>query len=183
MEEETEAQFVNKVVIVLQKYFKVEREVWSDCRGGRIDLILTTKEGYRFGVECKRFDKKKGEKIGRYIKQAMRYSTYNFSNERIPIFIAPPLSYKYFIMNDFEDVKENGEKWHKDRHYETHEHHSFNGFLGVFNVGEIRTFEKGFFYFSFCNKIIWDSSFRYNTKTPKGIHKVNYENLIKKINS
>lgn len=182
MKEETEEQFVNKVINVLQKYFKVEREVWSDCRNGRIDLILTTKEGYRLGLECKRYDKKKGEQIGEYVKQAIRYSQYTFSSVKIPIFIAPPLSYKYFIMNEIEELKGDGNKWHKDRHNETHEHHTFNGFLGAFNVGELRTFEKGVFYFSFSNKIIWNSALRYKTNFPKGIHEVNYQQLIKKIN-
>lgn len=182
MREETEEQFVIRVINVLQKYFKIEREVWSDCRGGRIDLILTTKEGYRFGLECKRYDKKKGEQIGEYVKQAIRYSNYTFSGVKIPIFIAPPLSYKYFIMNEDVIIDENKISWHKDRHNETHEHHSFNGFLGAFNVGELRTFEKGIFYFSFSNKIIWNSALQYKTNNPKGTHEVNYQLLIKKIN-
>lgn len=182
--EETEEQFVLKLIKTFQKYFKVEREVWSDCRNGRIDIILTTKENYRFGVECKRYDKKRGEKMGEFLKQAIRYSNYTFSGNKIPIFIAPPLSYKYFIMNEIEEIKEDGNMWHMDRHNENHEHHSFNGFLGAFNIGEIRSVknDRPYFYFSTSNKIIWQSKKKWKENEEIGTHEVNYNNLIKKIN-
>ena len=52
--EQTEQQYVDKVTTQLKKYFTVIHEVWSDCKNGRIDLIITTLEGQSFGIECKR---------------------------------------------------------------------------------------------------------------------------------
>lgn len=177
--EELEEVFVNKLVGNLNKYFKVEKEVWSDCRQGRIDLVITTDEGYRFGVECKQNNDKRGEEIGEFIKQAIRYKDYKFNGVRIPIFIAPPLSYNYFIMNQQEQILE-GKKWHKDRHIETHEHHTVNGFLGSFGVGEIRKCNS-FFFLSFSNKIIWSSQKQYNTGIARGTHEANYQKLLLKL--
>lgn len=176
---DTESQFVDKLVVNLNKYFKVEREVWSDCKNGRIDLVISLPDGCRFGVECKCNDKKRGEEIGEFVKQAIRYKDYKFNGVKIPIFIAPPLSYNYFLMNEFtKDI--DGEKWHKDRHLETHEHHTVNGFLGSFGVGEIRRCNS-FFFLSFSNKIIWSSQKEYKTNIAKGLHKENYAKLLIKL--
>ena len=174
-----ESDFVNKLVGTLQNYFKVQSEVWSDCNRGRIDLILTTKEGYRFGVECKRNDNKRGEQIGEFILQAIRYKDYLFGGVKIPIFIAPPLSYNYFLMNEISMVFED-DKWHKDRHKETHEHHSCNGFLGAFGIGEIRNLGS-YFILSLSNKNIWSSKKDWKTKQATGTHIENYKKLIIKL--
>jgi hypothetical protein len=179
-----ESVFVDKLTIALQKNLKVEREVKSDCRTARIDIIATTKEGYRFGIECKRYDEKRGEKVGEYIKQAERYSKCLFNGFIIPIFIAPPLSYHYLLMNQ-ETQEIDGVKWHRDRHNEEHEHHTINGLLGVFRVGELRKskdYNGQFFYFSFSNKPIWSTQIKYGTNEIKGTHEVNYQQLIKKLN-
>lgn len=175
----TEAQFVDKLVLNFEKYFKVDREVWSECRNGRIDLILTTKEGYRFGIECKRPDEKRGEEIGEFIKQSLRYSDYIFNGNKIPIFIAPPISYSYFIMNEM-CKEEDGVLWHKDRHKESDSHHTCNGLLGALGIGEMRK-SQNYFYFAFSNKTIWTSQREWNTTTPKGIHEENYNKLLKKL--
>jgi len=179
-----ESVFVDKITKALQKHLKLQHEVWTDCRTGRIDLIATTSDGYRFGVECKRYNEKRGEKVGEYIKQAERYSNCLFNGVKIPIFIAPPLSYHYLLMNQ-ESKEIDGVKWHKDRHNEEHEHHTMNGLLGVFRVGEIRKskdYNGNYFYFSFSNKPIWSSQLIYGTKQIKGTHEVNYQNLLKKLN-
>ncbi len=93
-------------------------------------------------------------------------------------------------MNEEEKLIE-GQYWHQDRHDKTHTHHSMNGFLGVFNIGEIRKSKNSngvFIYISFSNKVIWSSCIYNNwisgTKYivgPKGLHDKNYESLIKKI--
>ena len=176
---DNEAVFVDKLIHSLNRYFKVERECWSDCKQGRIDLIVTTKEGYKFGIECKRNDNKRGEEIGEFIKQAMRYKEYFFNGTKIPIFIAPPISYNYFIMNQYSKEIDN-ELWHKDRHNELHEHHTVNGFLGALGIGEIRR-NGNYFTFSFSNKIIWSSQKDYHTKVEKGTHNENYNKLLGKL--
>jgi len=177
---ETEKEFVDKIELYLKKYFKVEREIWSDCRNGRIDVIATDKDGFKYGIECKRNDSKRGEEIGEFIKQAIRYKDYLFNGKKIPIFIAPPLSYKYFILNEYSEVI-NNEVWHKDRHKENHEHHTMNGLLGALGIGELRRCDD-FYIFSFSNKIIWSSKIKYNTFEAFGTHEVNYNKLINKIN-
>lgn len=176
---ENEAIFVDKLVLSLQKYFTIEKEVWSDCRKGRIDLVLTTKDGFKFGVECKRNDNKRGEEIGEFIKQALRYKEYLFNGVKIPIFIAPPISYNYFIMNQY-CKKIESDLWHKDRHDENHDHHTVNGFLGALGIGEIRK-NSNYFYLSFSNKIIWSSQKGYKTGIEKGTHLENYSKLMAKL--
>ena len=104
--------------------------------------------------------------------------------------ICPPLSYKYFILNQEQQEIEN-KIWHLDRHSEYHEHHTMNGFIGAFNVGELRKgFDKEKYYFlSFSNKPVWSSKIAniYNSnnewvgKQMKGIHEKFYIELMKKI--
>ena len=187
---DTEDDYVNKLVKHLGKNLKVEKEVWSDCGNGRVDLVVTTTEGYNFGIECKKNNSKRGEEMGEFVKQAIRYVGYKFKGKRIPIFISPPISYNYFLLNEFsQDIE--GKMWHKDRHELHTNHHSFNGFLGCFGVGEIRkskdSWGKEYFYFSTSNKIIWSSENKKIWDYPKyeikmaGTHIKNYNLLIKKL--
>ena len=81
-----------------------------------------------------------------------------------------------------------GNKWHKDRHAENLDHHTFNGFLGVFNLGEIKNVGGVDFALMFSNKIIYDTRVRkiyenniYIKTEKKGLHIQNYTNLLKKI--
>ena len=183
-----EKEFVLKLIPYFEKYFIVRQECWSECKKSRIDLVLQLKEtNYFFGIECKIPNKKRGEEIGRYIKQATNYSNLKFdvfknalNYKKIPIFICPALSYDYFILNENQKiipdstVKLNqwiGENniWHQDRHNRFCEHHTFNGFLGSFNIGEVRKISNKDFILSLSNKIIFSSN--------KGIHIENYNKL------
>jgi hypothetical protein len=184
--------FVENCIKSFSQHFKCQREVWSKCRQGRIDIVLETDCGKFFGVEAKVPDRKRGEKIGEFVKQAIRYSAYEFEVrpnhfEVIPIFICPPISYKYFLMNEQEQIID-GVKWHRDRHNEVCEHHSFNGFLGSFNIGEIRNIGNGFFALINSNKIIYSTGVkrifengRFIRNEKFGLHEENYKFLIKKI--
>lgn len=187
-----EQQFVDKCVSHFSKHFTCQRERWSKCGNGRIDLILSTDNGEYFGVEAKIPDRKRGEGLGEFVKQAIRYTNYEFEIrdkvfKQIPIFICPAISYKYFILNEHEITIE-GKKWHRDRHEETNDHHSVNGFLGAFNVGEIRNMGCNDFALIFSNKIIYDTRLKsiyegnvYKGKVKAGIHSENYTKLINKI--
>lgn len=187
----TEYDFVQKIIPTFSIYFNVTQEVWSKCKTGRIDLLLQSKTepNVFFGIECKLPDSKRGEKIGEFVKQAIRYSNLEFDlgNGRylkIPILICPPLSYKYFLLNEEEaEVNDNNYLWHRDRHNKDHEHHTFNGFLGAFNVGEVRSRSNNSWYFVMSNKLLFDSDKKYfQMKEDKGLHLANYELTIKKIN-
>ena len=154
--------------------------------------MLTTETGEHFGVEAKVPDKKRGEGLGEYVKQAIRYTGYEFEVkanvfQKIPIFICPAISYKYFLLNE-KEMDFEGEKWHKDRHKESNDHHTFNGFLGSFNVGEVRNMGGKDFALMFSNKIIYDTRMAWSEENgkwvkskKKGLHQDNYTNLIKKI--
>jgi len=68
-----------------------------------------------------------------------------------------------------------------------------NGFLGAFKVGELRKSENQhgkYIYITFSNKPIWSSRNHNNWvdgvnmgKLMKGLHRKNYDFLMKKINS
>ena len=197
-----EKEFVDKLVDIFSHHFIVKREIKSKCKKDRIDLVLQLKENTSvyFGIECKIPDKKRGEEIGRFIKQAIRYTTSEFEIEtgefkQIPIFICPPLSYNYFLMNEEELLVKNhlfnvneiscfkrDTLFHRDRHTKDDKHHSFNGFLGAFNIGEVRNFGGANYYFSLSNKIIFSSKGKcipYSNKESKYLHIENYNFLIK----
>jgi hypothetical protein len=196
-----EELFVDKVEVSMQKYFDTRREVWSETGQDRIDLLLILKEDKNvcFGLECKRFDKKRGEEIGEYVKQAIRYTKADFevSNKeyrRIPIAICPALSYNYLLLNEIE--KEiDGYIWHQDRHTQFMEHHTINGFLGAFGIGELRKGKqdgKEFPFLSFSNKPIWSAEQkkiwdevgkRYTGTRTQGLHPKFYPALLEKIKS
>ena len=182
---ETEQDFVNKLIPTFSKHFKVTQEVWSKCKNGRIDLLLTLNDSIYFGIECKSPNEKRGEKIGEYIKQAVRYSNYEFNvgggiYKKIPVLICPALSYNYLLMN--EDVIQIGDKkYHKDRHEEYNSHHTVNGILGAFCIGEVRQSHSKKYIFSVSNKTIFTTHVKWNSKEIIGLHEENYSKLLKKL--
>lgn len=185
-----ESEYIEKVLIpILNPHFIIRRECWSNSKKKRrIDLILQIPDrDVFFGVEVKRPSSKRGEEIGRFIKQAIDYSKLEFDVfkngsvfKKIPIFINPPISLNYFVMNQESQIL-NGVKWFRDRHDNTCEHHSFNGFLGSFGVGEIRAgkdYRGSFIFFAFSNKVIYSTAKIWRTKEIVGLHEKNYSKLI-----
>ena len=186
---ESEKEFVeNKLIPILEKHFIVRKECRSECGKYRIDLILQLKySDVFFGVECKVPNAKRGEEIGRYVKQAASYKTVKFDiykdksvYQSIPIFICPALSYNYFIYNHASEIFEHEsnmilshgvhDKWHKDKHDQFCTHHAMNGFLGsAFGIGEIRSTYHNNFNFMLSNYVIFSSGF--------GLHRKNYSKL------
>lgn len=182
---ETEHEFIKKIIPTFGKHFKVETEVWSKCKNGRIDILLSLNNDIHFGIECKAPNEKRGEKIGEYIKQAIRYSNYEFNvgnnnYKKIPILICPPLSYNYLLMKN-ETIINNGYEFHRDRHKEFDSHHTVNGILGSFGIGEVRKSYDNSYYFSVSNKIIFQSKKKYISNDIIGLHDVNYTKLLKKL--
>jgi hypothetical protein len=181
----TETEFVDQLVNKFSRYFQVQREVVSKCKKNRIDLLLSIDGKYHFGIECKRPDKKRGEEIGRYIKQAERYTISEWEYKpgvyvKALIFICPPLSYNYFCLSN-ETKTIDSVIYHKDRHDELHDHHSFNGFLGVFNIGEVRKKPMGY-QFSLNNKPIFEHKiYPHNGRDLTHVHEVNYNFMMGKL--
>lgn len=187
---ETEFDFVTKVCTRLNEFMHIEREAWSDCKKGRIDVIAECKlTATRFGIECKRSDKKRGEGLGEFMRQGVRYSQMTFGGSPIPIFMAPPLSNNYLALVDKRVTIDNVE-YILDRHKPDNDHHTVNGLLGDFNVGELRKFyfnNKDYAKFIFSNKEIysfkpkWDNINRQFGPDITGLHQENYAKLMRKI--
>ena len=197
---DTEKQFVNKLETIFEKHFFVKKECRSKCGKGRIDMILIYKLDQKivFGIECKKNNSKKGNEIGAYINQAISYTNMEFDvyknktlYKRIPILIAPALSYNYFILksetkifddknnspfNDWDYPIKNNE-YHKDRHHKHCSHNSVNGVLGFWNIGEVRNQGNGNYIFVISNFTL----FANHNKTPGAnglnVHYNNYNKL------
>lgn len=166
-----EKEFIKTVKARLQTIFDIQEEVWDDTGKKRIDMIITS-DTQRFGIEFKQNNRKRGEEMGKFIIQATGYLKLLWSGTKMPILICPPLSCNYFVMSD-EKREIEGVIYHKDRHDANHEHHTFNGFLCPYNIGEIRTSTNYFpykigqpkmIYFAWCNKMVWAEKKNFNTK-------------------
>lgn len=201
MDYKIENNLVLAVVNKLAPYFEIELEVWSTDGKSRIDVVLTDKKYKKsIGIESKAVDYKRGNDLGIHILQSMRYVKSEFKTkngvQKLPIFICPPISYNYLMCpvpeSKIEATGVNGVKaeFYHDRHPKNATHHTVNGMIGAFGIGEVRTltdYNKQYIYFTMSNKIIWDSRpiwdevNRCFSKTEvKGLHLENYETLISK---
>jgi hypothetical protein len=196
-----EKEFVDKLEIIFSEHFIVKRECTSKCEKGRIDMILIYKNDKNivFGIECKIPNKKRGEEIGRFVNQAILYTKMEFDIiykenpvfKKIPILIAPALSYNYFILKEktiinkdeilevtnIWNVKDKNNEYHKDRHHKYDKHHTFNGFLGSFNIGEVRNQGSGNYIFSLSNFILFSCNINAGKNDGSYVHYNNYNKL------
>ena len=182
----TERDLQYRLAKRLGEYFNVDTEVKTNCGDGRVDLILRCKKtDIVMAVEIKKANRKRGRDIGMLIKQASKYAQATFLNNlKIPVFVYPAISYDYLICPEEKKVI-NGEEYFRDRHSRESIHHTFQGILGVFNVGELRVFtrnSKKYIRFVFNNKLIWTNQPEWNSKEIMGLHSENYKNLISRIN-
>lgn len=167
----------------LDPYFTIHYEVWSTCRTKRIDAVLVSKqdETFKIGIEYKQNNRKQGADIGSWVLQAIAYTLLDWGRYgRLPIFVAPAISVNYFgfvdkIINTAPFVFE-------DRHDVNDLHHSFNGFIGKFMIGELRFIhhdkKQPAPMFMHTNKIIWDGRVFNWEANPQPINYINYKNLI-----
>lgn len=187
--DEVESSLTARSTTYMSQYFKIYPEQWSDTKQGRVDYIYTLKgaEDVRFAVECKRPDDKKGggkKGVGAIITQCMKYSVQTWSGERLPVFLMPSLSGNYL---GYINKRINCNTY-VDRHRDVDKHHVVNGMLGFMNVGEVRKIRddkqsKGAYYiFSFNNQEIFSTKKKWMSNEVVGLHRVNYEKLIKSIN-
>jgi hypothetical protein len=185
----TEAEIVTKLVRHLSPYFNISKEVKDVTGKSRIDLVLQDKNNTEvyFGVEVKRVNRKRGASIGEHIKQGIRYSETEFiigcKKRKLPILLAPPISYIYLICpNDKQTI--DGKEYFSDRHQDGHTHHTVNGMLGVFLIGEIRKLGSATG-FMFSNKLLWNSRKIWErgkqTEKIEGTNIKNYNNLIQQM--
>lgn len=181
----TEDELVDSFVKHFSKWFDIEREVRDDNKIGRIDILMQCKVSeVIFGVECKNPDLRKGTDVAEVIMQAVQYSRLSFHGKRIPVFLVPSISHNQLACAKERKVIE-GKEWILDKHDQNHRHHTVNGLLGKFNIGEIRRIglNGGAFYdFTFSNQVIYTTKKVWNTDDIEGLQKENYTTLIRKIN-
>lgn len=175
----TEAELSAKFNSFFSQYFYVTPEVWDDSGKFRIDYILRDRKSLAvFGIECKTPGNKRGENVGNIVLQAMRYSMCKWNGVRVPIFIVPEISHNIFTTfdtRDFETKVIQGRKYYREKHELFCSHHTFNGFLGSMNVGEVRREGGTNYCFSHSNFPVY--------RTYGGLHDKHYQYILKKINS
>lgn len=185
----TEKELQCKLANRLNEYFTVEREVKTTCGTGRIDLVLKCRRSNAvLGVEVKKVERKRGRDAGVLHKQAVRYAQSEFTAfsthyTRIPVFIYPALSYNYLISPE-EMRLIDGREYFSDRHNRSHTHHFVNGWLGAWNVGELRVYlykGKNYIRFMFNNETIWTNQPQYKSTDIVGLHESNYKKVITRI--
>jgi hypothetical protein len=184
---DTEDQFVEKIKKFLSTWFFIKEQVWSTDKKSRIDIVIINKidKRIKFGLEVKRFDHKKGHGFGEHLLQGFRYilSEFIIDGEKcvLPVVLVPPFSYEYFGMKDHVIIHQ-GKEYFCDRHGKDNEHHSINGWLGAFGIGEFRKiivkYDKEYTYFiiSFSNWTVWT-----NRKDTESIKYEHYEKILNRI--
>ena len=183
MEQESENELKIRFVSTFSNFFYIRPEAWSDNMVGRIDFIITClSSGIELGVECKTTGGKKGRELGDMITQCTQYSRLTFGGKRIPIFLYPQISYNHLIYREESNLID-GVWWHRDRHEYGHNHHGVNSLLSHFNMGEVRTKKGGDYHdFTFNNQVIYKTAKKWGSDDIVGLHTVNYNNLITRIN-
>jgi hypothetical protein len=171
-----EEQYRQKIDPWLEKYFNLDREVWSVCGKYRLDYILQCKLSKALlGLEVKSQERMRGNDFGKYLNQARNYTDYKWSSKfgvtKALIFITPAISNHYINITKMEYL--NGKEIYYSQHESHHSHSNVNGLIGqICNIGEIRSFNHclpNYFSFIYRNKVIWTSSHR------DKIHQVNYD--------
>lgn len=171
----TEKELQEKLFIYLSKYFHVYSEIYDITNKFRIDLIIVHKSDllkkYPIGIEIKINEKKRGNDLGKWLKQASNYSNLNFKGfGKCLIMIYPPIQLNYlregFLMNNHEGNKEKTDNVIKNIPAENQNEAQFCGsnnistFLGSFNIGEIlKTTNNKDLYFHYKGQILYETIF------------------------
>ena len=96
----TEGELKKKMIEYFNKYFIVDKEVWSDDMTSRIDIMLVEKDDeelkYPIGIEVKEDCKKRGKELAMWLRQSSRYSTKIFGKYgKVLVVTYPQVSGKY----------------------------------------------------------------------------------------
>lgn len=139
LENISEKELHSRTFDALSAYFNVESEVWSDCRKGRIDMVMTHKSDiamrYPIGIEVKKFNHKTGSDIAKWIQQAQSYSDMTWgAYGKILVIVAPQMSGYVFSEGTMTNAN------HVDKQGRPVPHHNFSTFLGQFRIGEMQTY-------------------------------------------
>lgn len=133
----TENDLQYSIAKYLNRFFKVEREVWSENKTKRIDIAMVHKtdiqKEHPIGIEIKTFDQKTGSDAGKWLFQAQRYSELSFIGYgKMLIIVAPQFS---------ENVFAEGKLMHKHIFRgDPSPDHNVATFLGQFGIGEFQRY-------------------------------------------
>jgi len=153
-----ENDIVNKAIKHLSAYFFVDTEVWSRRGKSRIDMVLVhlsdISNKYPIGVEFKINEKKQGKDLGKWLKQAIRYTEADFVKYgKMLIITYPQISGLYME----EGIRMAKHPFENSGIYGYH--HNVNTFLAQFNVGELQYYirdDKYYYRIVFNAVQVWD---------------------------
>ena len=154
-----------------------------DCNSCRFDIILTCRTTKaKFIVEMKKAGRKRGSPMGQHINQAARYRLHKIDGICYPVLVAP--GYSYDQIRAVLGIHPVDKKYSIDIHSDDDIHHSFNGLLGQFGVGEIRKRNfspEPYYHFIFNNLELY--SCNRNKHGATGLNHVNYQYILNRLNS
>jgi hypothetical protein len=167
IEKDKEYQLRNKMHDYFAEWFHVYPEQTSLCGKKRIDLILFhTTDNFRcygIGLELKRDTYKRGNELGKWLKQANAYHNYRFMDNRVLFPAVYPNISENYLREGVKMAQHN---------IETDMHHNVNSMLwSAHNIGELIKCKdyNGSEYckFLFNNYVVWDSRQPYVLRVDK----------------
>ncbi len=157
----SEAATKEQFIKYFSEWFNIRPEVTSECKAGRIDIVMYHKtdmnKEYPFGLELKRKDVKRGTELGAWMVQANGYTKLKFNNQSLRVFVYPQISDRY--LKEGSDISQHNvyedgiNGWH----------YNVNSFLfKAFGIGELQKY-KNWKKQSRCRLVIntypiWDSN-------------------------
>lgn len=178
-----EKDLTTKLAVYLSDFFEVSTEICCDCKACRFDMVLTCRKSQsKFIIEMKKNTRKRGSEMAQHIDQAMRYRLHKIDGKHYPVLVAPGYSFeKIRLAYDLHPVDKN---YSVDLHSDQDIHHTFNGYLAHFGVGEIRkrNFTPDPYYRFIFNNIELFSCNR-NRYGSTGLNHVNYQYILNRLNS
>lgn len=134
---ENEAALQQRLAAAFEKSgFHVHREVKSECRRCRIDLVVERGD-FLAGVEVKLPARKRGRDLGAWLRQALRYTEARFRPwGQVPVYVFPQWSGLYLDEGEAmasHPVLEAGA---------TGAQHNVSTLLGAFSIGELQLYRR-----------------------------------------
>lgn len=179
----TEKDLTTRFAEYISDFFIISREKTCDCGDCRFDMVLQCRSSNaKFIIEMKKKGRKRGAEMAEHVDQAMRYRLHKIEGIFYPVLVAPGYSFeKIRLAYDLHPVDK---KYSIDLHSDDDKHHTFNGFLGHFGIGEIRKRNFSphpYYHFIFNNLELY--SCNRNKHGATGLNHVNYQYILNRLNS
>lgn len=147
-----ENELIEKFVTTFgSSFYDFRTEVTDSSGKNRIDMICYVTKDISLGLEFKKEnnknDRRHGSGLGKWLKQAERYTTaefyhqYHGTYERMPIFVIPSITYKHLVFVPDVHLKPEG--------HPASSHNNVNSFIfSAFRIGEFRKISVSEYIFS-----------------------------------